>query len=93
MEIEIEIWSMILRRIPQVLAVGCFFAGVIFLAWPKAWVQKTNHRLSKWYSTKHIEDSLNAVFQIDEQLLRIRKVLSFISLAVGFILVYMCFKI
>lgn len=93
MEMSNEMLSLILRRIPQVLAAGCLIASVIFLAWPRAWVQKANHRLSKWYSTKGLEDKLNTVVQIDEQLLRIRKILSLISLTLGFALVYMCFKV
>lgn len=86
-----ELLSLILLRILQSLAVGCVFAAVFFLAWPRPWAQKTNYALSKWISTEKLTKKLDLAVHIDEQFLKMRKLLSFIALILALILVYLCF--
>lgn len=87
-----EFVSLALLRILQTLAVGCVFAAVFFLAWPRPWTQKTNSTLSKWISTDKLVKKLDLAVFMDEQFLKMRKLLSFISLILALILVYLCFK-
>lgn len=87
-----ELLSLVLQRILQVLAAGCAFAAIFFLGWTRPWARKTNQRLSKWYSTDKLAKKLDLAIYIDEQLLKIRKLLSIISLLLVVILFYLSFK-
>lgn len=87
-----ELLLLSLQRITQILVAGCAFAAIFFLGWTRPWAQKTNQKLAKWYSIEKLTKKLDMAIYIDEQLLKIRKLLSFISMLLVVILIYLSFR-
>jgi len=62
----------------------------VLLLFMSNWLVHVNRILKKWISTQKISEALNSVRDIDEHIIRMRKVLGIISLGIGllFILVF-----
>jgi len=70
-------------------ALVCLVLTAFLLIWPNVF-RAVNRLSKKWISTDALEKKLNQTHDIDEQLLRLRKIIGFVLLllAVVFILLF-----
>ncbi|MDD5484012.1 MAG: hypothetical protein PHP98_10275 [Kiritimatiellae bacterium] len=80
-----------LKIIAQCLAILCLILAVLLLVCPG--VFSRINRVSKiWFPTERLEKELNRTRDIDAQLLKIRRILGVIALALAFVFLLISLK-
>jgi len=89
---ELLLLDLIMRRITQVLSIGCLFAAVYFFSYNMPWARNLSQTLNKWHSTSGLSSYFEAWINADAHIIKLRKLLSVIALLFGLILSYLVFR-
>jgi len=84
--------EVVVKQLTLAFAIICGIITVFFLLLPRNVIETLCNVLDKIYSTKHIEERLEAPIDLDSKVMGNRKVFGILSILVALVMFYLWFK-